>query len=112
MQRAKRLPLYGLRFDANGNLDEAQSAATLDMLSAIVARTRFRLVSREFREPNDAANKQRAQQRLNSLRTTLQKRGIDVSRLDWVAMGSDAPPRKIESDIERVLYGTIELQPP
>ena len=111
MQRAKRLPLYGLRFGATGELDETHSAATLDMLSEIATRTRFRLVSREFRQPNDVANKQRAQQKLNSLRTTLQKRGVDVSHFDWIAMGSDAPPRKIESDIERVLYGTIELQP-
>lgn len=111
MQQLKRMPLYGLHFDGNGNLDEAGSAATLDMLAAISRGGHFRLSSREFRMTNANANKQRAQQRLDSLRAAMQKRNIDITRFEWLNLADTNPPRAIESEIQRVLYGTIELQP-
>lgn len=109
LQRAKRLPLYGLHFDENGALDETGSAATLDELARLAREKRYRLVSREFRMATPAANRQRSQQRLDSLRSTLQKRGIDPARFDWQAVGSESPPRSIETEIQRVLYGVVEL---
>ena len=82
-----------------------------DMLAAIATRARYRVVSREFRMPNDAANKQMSQRRLDSLRAALQKRRVDVARFVWQPLGSATPPRPIESEIQRVLYSTVELQP-
>lgn len=111
LRRAKRFPLYGLHFDANGAVDQSQSAATLDMIAAMARAKRHRLVSREFRMPDAAANKQTARRRLDSLRAVLQKRGVDPNRFDWIAIGSDAPPRAIQTEIQRVLYGVVELQP-
>ncbi len=110
MKRAKRFPLYGLRFDANGSLDEAESAATLDLLANFARTKRYRLVSREFRMADAAANRKRAQQRLDSLRAAMQRRSVDPARFDWQAIGSDSPPRSIETEVQRVLYGVIELQ--
>jgi len=108
--RAGRFPLYALRFEANGALNENESASTLDELASLARQKRYRLVSREFRMGDAAANRKRAQQRLDSLRAALQKRGVDPSRFDWQAIGSDSPPRSMESEVQRVLYGVIELQ--
>ncbi|HEX9164128.1 MAG TPA: discoidin domain-containing protein [Thermoanaerobaculia bacterium] len=109
-KRARRLPLYGLRFDDKGALIEGASGAALDMLARLPASSRFRLVSREFRQANADENRRLAKVRLDSLRAALQKRGLNLSHFDWQAAGSDAPPMPIESEIMRVLYGTIELQ--
>ncbi len=108
--RLKRLPLYGLHFNADGALDEKSSAATLDL----IAKTdggRYKLVSREFRMGSSASNLRRSQERLDALRSAMRKRGIDPKRFQWQAIGSDSPPRKIETEIQRVLYSVIELQP-
>jgi hypothetical protein len=110
LSRAKRLPLYGLRFDANGTLDEANSAATLDLIAALPPR-HYKLVSRELRAGSPDGDRKRSQERLDALRAALQKRGVDAARFEWQAIGSDSPPRPIETEIERVLYGVIELQP-
>jgi hypothetical protein len=110
-----RLPLYGLRFDDRGALIDAESGAALDLLANFArqpASHRLRLVSREYRFAAKDLNQQRAQARLDSLRAALQKRGIDAGRFDWAALGSDAPPSKIETEIQRNLYGVIELEAP
>ena len=109
LERTKRLPLYGLHFDAHGALNEAESAATLDELAILARAKRYRLISREFRMDTPAANRERSRQRLDSLRAVLQKRGVDPARFDWQAIGNDSPPRSIETEIQRVLYGVIEL---
>jgi F5/8 type C domain-containing protein len=108
-----RLPLYGLRFDDRGSLIDGESGAVLDLLANFArqpASHRLRLVSREYRLAAKDQNQQRAQARLDSLRAVLEKRGIDVRRFDWAALGSDAPPSKIETEIQRNLYGVIELE--
>ena len=110
LQRAGRLPLYGLRFDADNKLNESESAATLDLLAAFAREKRYRLISREFRAPDGAGNVERARQRLESLRLAMEKRGIDTARFDWQAIGSNTPQRPIETEIQRVLYGVVELQ--
>jgi F5/8 type C domain len=110
LQREKRLPLYGLHFTANGGIDEAASAATLDLITKIGAE-HYKLVSREFRVGSAEGNRKRSQERLDALKAALQKRGVDPSRFQWQAIGSDSPPRPIETEIQRVLYSVIELQP-
>lgn len=109
--RLKRLPLYGLHFDANGALDEKNSAATLDLINSLGGPKRYKFVSREFRMGSQAANLQRSQQRLDALQSAMRKRGVDTKRFEWQAIGSDSPPRTIETEIQRVLYSVIELQP-
>ncbi len=111
MNRLKRLPLYGLHFDANGAFDEKNSAATLDFVSALGREKHYKFVSREFRMGSPAANVKRSQERLDALRSAMQKRGIDPKRFEWQAIGDDSPPRTIGTEIQRVLYGVIELQP-
>lgn len=108
-----RLPLYSLRFDENGALMENESAGGLDLLANFAQHPpsqRLRLVSREYRRPGAEQNRRTAQARLESLRSALQKRGIDARRFEWSTLGSDNPPRPIETEIQRTLYSTIELE--
>lgn len=108
-----RLPLYGLRFDDRGMLIESESESTLELLANFArqpASQRLRIVSREYRFAGKEQNQQLAKARLESLRSALQRRGIDVRRFDWAPLGSDAPPAKIETGIQRNLYAGIELE--
>ncbi len=108
-----RLPLYGLRFDDRGALIESGSEATLDLLANFArqpASQRLRIVSREYRFAEKGQNQQLANARLESLRSALQRRGIDVRRFDWAPLGSDAPPANIETGIQRNLYAGIALE--
>jgi hypothetical protein len=92
---------------------EKESEGELDLLANFArqpASQRFRLVSREYRLAAKEQNQQRAGARLESLRSAMQRRGIDVGRFDWAALGSDAPPEKIETEIQRNLYAVIELE--
>lgn len=109
----RRLPLFGLRFDDREILVESDSAAELDLLANFARQPssqRLRLVSREYRQTNPEENRRVAQARLDSLRSALQKRGIDARRFDWESLGSDNPPAKIETEIQRNLYSAIELE--
>lgn len=113
LRMKQRLPLYSLRFDENGALMENESAGGLDLLANFAQHPpsqRLRLVSREYRRPGAEQNRRTAQARLESLRSALQKRGIDARRFEWATLGSDNPPRPIETEIERTLYSTIELE--
>jgi hypothetical protein len=112
LQRAKRLPLYGLNFDPSGALNETESAATLDMLTNAARQSSLRLAlqSREYRQGGASANQRMAKTRLDSLRAVLQKRGVNLSRFDWRVLGSEKPIRAIETEIQRILYSVIELQ--
>ncbi|HEV8659962.1 MAG TPA: discoidin domain-containing protein [Thermoanaerobaculia bacterium] len=96
LRRSGRLPLYG------------SDEATLDFLARVPGRGR--LISREFRQPTAEENRRRAQARLDSLREAMKKRGGDSTRFDWVATGSENPPRPIENEMMRVLYSVIDLE--
>jgi hypothetical protein len=95
LRRSGRLPLYG------------SDEATVDLLASSSGRAR--LVSREFRQATAEENRRRAQARLDTLREAMRKRGIDPARFDWVAAGSDDPPRPIENEMMRVLYSVVDL---
>jgi len=108
-----RVPLYSLHFDGRGSLDETESAAGLDLIANFArqpASQKLRLVSREYRLADAEQNRRAAQARLDSLRSALHKRGIDAQRFEWTVLGSQNPPSKIETEIQRNLYSAIELQ--
>ena len=98
LQKNGRLPLYGL------------GETTFDLLANYARQPqRWRLVSRSFRLGSAEENRRRAKTRLDWLRDAVKKHGIDPARFDWVVLGSDNPPRKIENEIMRVLYDGIDL---
>ncbi len=86
LQRARRLPMYG------GDVD-------LD-----VVLQRVRLVARDFRGVP-------VQPKLEALRAALQKRGADLSRVEFIALGETRPHHPIQNELMRSLYGVVEIEP-
>lgn len=111
MKRSKRYPLFDLHYDGNGLLIESESEGGLSAIVTILSTSpRIRLVSREYKGATAADNRRVATGRLDSLRAVLQKRGTDLSHIEFVAAGSDNPRQPLESELMRSLYGVIEME--
>ena len=104
-----RYPMYGLRFDDSGRLMEEESAFVLDRVAAFARTTPIRLVGNELFQPSPERNRAVAQAKLDTLRTALAKRGVDVSRIELVNHGGDHPHREALTEAGRSLYGAVEL---
>jgi hypothetical protein len=104
LQRFGYFPLYGLRFDDAGHLDEAESASTLDeILPLVKPNTRF--VAHELiRDPATA------QMKVDTLRAALLKRGAKLNGVEFVSMGARDPRRPAGIDLTRAMYSNVELQ--
>jgi hypothetical protein len=102
-----RYPMYGLRFDDEGRLLEAESAVMLERLAQMKD---VRLVANELRQPTPARNRAVAQAKLDTLRAALVRRGVDLTRFELVNHGSEQPHRAAETDATRSLYGAVDLE--
>ena len=102
-----RYPLYGLRFDDRGHLIESESGVMLDRLAKMQS---ARLVANEFLQPTPAQNRAVAQTKLDTLAAALKKRGADPARFELVNHGSDQPRRAANTDANRSLYGSVDLE--
>ena len=107
--RAKRLSLYGLAFDGNDRLIEDLSAPTLEQVTSLLAASpqRFRIVARELRYSPEE-NRRRAEARLQAVRAALSKRGVDLSRIDFVS-AADAGGIVLRSSLQRFLLSRVDL---
>lgn len=106
------VPLYGLRFDANDQLIESESDATVAMVQALVAGTasrRFTLTAYEL-SGDTATDRRRAETRISSVRAVLQRRRFDISRLTFSTAGLEQVPVKPESAAMHALYNAVELR--
>jgi hypothetical protein len=115
LERHHFVPLYGLHFDDQGALQAKQSEAALYELNGLVAGTAprpLRIVSREFRGANEPADLKTSQVRLDSLRAELQRRGVDLSRVTFAALGRGEPHAVPWSEIMRVMQSGIEVEIP
>jgi hypothetical protein len=110
LQRAGRYSLFGLRFDADGNLDNDASAATIEWLARFAQTHPVQLIGWEFRRGNPAANRQFANRELASVIAELERRGVTRGSVTFVAKGSDDPRQVPGSDTARVLYSTIDVE--
>lgn len=112
-ERAGWYPLFSLQFDSNDALIEDSSRGGLDAIARALTRLksqRIRLLGREYDEATAEKNRRRADRRLQSLRAALTRRGLDVSRFDFVALGSDSPRRPTATKPMRLLYGVVEIE--
>lgn len=109
---AGRWSMFGLVFNAQDEFAAEPSSPTLDTLVAYLtqSRQRHRIVSREFRETTPEANRRRAGMRLAALRTALEERGVDLSRIDFVAAGSDSAVIESDHAIMRLLSSRMDLE--
>jgi len=105
LERFGYFPLYGLRFDDAGRLDEQQSATTLDAIKPYLHAGKCRFVAHELNR-----NPAITQTEMDTLRAALQKRGVDLTGIDFVAMGNREPRRPTFDDLTRAMYGSVEIQ--
>jgi hypothetical protein len=115
IRRRGHYPLYTLQFDRNDALVESSSGTALATIAEAVRLAgahRVTLGSREFREASPQANLRRSQRRLDSLRAVLAKHGVDVSKIDFQASGSERPHVIISTQSMRVLYSVIDIEVP
>jgi hypothetical protein len=103
-------PLFGLAFDEQEQLIDALSEPQLADLLPMIRGRSVRMTAYELREDTPERNRQRATARLGSLRAALQKRGVDVSRIEFVAAGPDWKGAPIQSALQRLLACRIDVE--
>lgn len=111
--RAPRWSMYGLVFDPQDHLVSDASAATLDGLAQRIAASpsqRFRLIAHELRNGSEAENESHTRARIESLRAALQSRGIDMTRIEFVAKGGAWTEPPIYTALQRLLGSRIDLE--
>ncbi len=110
LHRAGRVAFFALQFDANGSLALDASRDELDALRAIIRTVPIplRITAHEFRQPDARRNREFAAREIASLRAALS--GLDLTRVDFAAAGSDAPRQLPESDAARAIYSSVELE--
>jgi len=100
--------MHGLIFDERDQLVEDASRATLDALAAATAKGRFRILSHDFLTQDRAENRRHAKARLASLRAVLQKRGVDLTRIE-LGVAPD-PEEWVVAQVQRLLWTRIDLE--
>lgn len=111
VNRSGHWTLNGLAFDEREQLIESMSRDTLETAAKIVAGApteRFRITAYEFRHGKDE-NRQRTTARIASLRSALEARGVDLSRVELVAKGDDWPLAEPVFAVQRLLWSRIDL---
>jgi F5/8 type C domain len=109
--RAKKLSLYGVVFDKDDRLVEEPSKPTLDVAASLIAASpqRMRIIVRELRYDTPAENQRRAAARLQALRAALEKRGVDLARIDFVNAANDSGGIVLRSSLQRALLSRVDL---
>jgi hypothetical protein len=95
-------PLFGLRFSADGVLDETASSLTLDQLASL--KTPMRLTAHDLEQPV------LSQKKITSLREAIARRGVDVRQVQFVAAGAANPHREAPVPLTRAMYSSVDLE--
>jgi hypothetical protein len=109
LHRAGRVSLFALQFDANGNLLADASRDELQSLVSIIrgVPVPLRIIAHEFRF-DTKRNKEIAEREIASLRAALAN--VDLTRVEFVAAGSDSPRQVPESDAARAIYSSVDVE--
>jgi hypothetical protein len=113
LRRTKHWTMSGMIFDAEERLVEEPSRGTLDDAAALLNATpaqRFRIVAQEHRQNDPKENLRRSKARIDAVRAALQSRGVDVSRIEFVAQGSERKDVEVPSAIQRMLWSRMDLE--
>jgi hypothetical protein len=104
-------PVYGLRFNARDQLDVAQSAAALDFIVRVLAKSeKVQLTAHEMRAGSPEASRAATERRIQSLRDTLARGGTDMRRIAFLAAGSDNPPPRMPSELILGMYSMVDIR--
>ena len=109
LHRAGRASLFALQFDANGNLNADASREELQSLVSIVrgVPVPLRIIAHEFRQ-DAKRNKEIAVREIASVRAALAN--LDISKVEFVAAGSDSPRQVPASDAARAIYSSVDVE--
>ena len=113
LRRVGHWTMSGIVFDGNDRLIDEPSRAVLDAATTLIqsaSAERFRIVAQEFRSNDANENRRRTKARLDAVRDALSARGIDVSRIDFAARGSERKGVDMPSAIQRALWSRIDLE--
>jgi hypothetical protein len=114
VKRLGRAPLYGLAFDANGNLIESASLDTLRTLRIFLLglppTLQVRVVAHEFHAATPEQNRAIANAKLATIEQWLLRNGVPKERLSFLAAGSDDPREVPVTDAMRALYSSVDLE--
>jgi outer membrane protein OmpA-like peptidoglycan-associated protein len=113
LERSARWSMFGLQFDNGDRLDPAASRATLDALEALLRRSpsqRWRIVAHEYGEAATEGNRRRAAARIEQLRSALASRAGDLSRIEFVAAGSEQSVAPVTTAMQRQLASRVDLE--
>jgi hypothetical protein len=109
LHRAGRVSLFALQFDANGNLLADASRDELQSLASVIrgVPVALRIIAHEFRY-DAKRNKEITQREIASVRAALAN--VDLTRVAFVAAGSDSPRQVPESDAARAIYSSVDVE--
>jgi len=106
-------PLYGLRFADDGTLDDDASAPALARVTKLLAanpRLQVRFAAHELTHTAAQENLAVAQRKIASLHDALARRGVDLPRANFVALGGEHPRREAATDLTRAMYSSVDLE--
>jgi hypothetical protein len=113
LQRFGYFPLYGLRFADDGTLDDGASAPALARVMKFLAanpRLQVRFGAHELTHTTARENLAAAQRKVASLHDALTRRGVDLPRADFFALGEEHPRRPATTDLTRAMYSSVDLE--
>jgi hypothetical protein len=112
LRRIGRVSMFALQFDDSGVLRPDDSRDELQSLAGILrdSPVALRIVAHEFRQPDARRNKEVADREIASVRDALAHLGVDITRVDFVAAGSDAPRQTPASDAARAIYSSVDVE--
>ncbi|HEU4889823.1 MAG TPA: discoidin domain-containing protein, partial [Thermoanaerobaculia bacterium] len=113
LRRTGRWMMSGVVFDGQERLLEEPSRYTLDAAAALIAAApaqRYRVIAREFRNNDPNENRRRTTARVEAVRTALRARGVDVTRMEFVAEGSERSDVNMPSAIQRMMWSRVDLE--
>lgn len=113
LERFGRFPLFSLRFDESGRLRDGDSAATLSRVTAFLSANPtlpIRFVAHELLHSTPDENRRIAQARIDSLRAALQRNGVKLANVAFVALGAETPHREATTDLTRAMYSSVDLE--
>ena len=96
----------------SGDFAGAFSSQRLPIRSPIQAAPSqgFRIVATEFRNNDPNENLRRTKARVDAVRTALQSRGVDVTRIEFTGKGSTGDDIEKPSAVQRMLWSRIDLE--
>lgn len=113
LQQQGYAPLYGLRFSAEGRLDESASSLVLDRVAQFLSaneRLQVKVIAHELREPTKEGNLAVTRREIETLRDALARRGAPLKQVTFAAAGREHPRREADTPVTKALYSCVELE--